>query len=676
MLQTNPLGMTLSVIIVNFNVKYFVLQCLQSVYNALGRLDAEVFVVDNASSDGSCPAIRERFGQVRLIENRENVGFAKANNQAINCATGEYILLLNPDTVVQESTFRQCIDFMESHPDAGGLTVKMIDGKGNYLPESKRGFPSPWVAFCKIVGLTALFPHSKRLARYYLGHLDKNLTHAIDVLPGAFMFMRRAALDRTGLLDENFFMYGEDIDLSYRITQNGFKNYYLPDCQIIHYKGESTKKGSLNYVVLFYRAMILFAKKHLRKNSGGLILLINLAIYFRAFLAILKRAAHAVWLPLSDILLSALGFIFLIPAWQMLRFQTPDTYPRNYVLLLVSAYVLIWTFSLWMMGAYDRPQKKIAASKGIAAGTLVILAFYSVLPVQMRFSRAIILLGSVLALIATQGARLIYSTFVKNLFIRKNSTKRTAIIAHNAEATRVSTLLKHIGMPISQIVVCNPGEMMDEHKQMNINALTDYIELHHITELIFCPLDLPMSSIIHTMLMLSPLDLEFKLAPNDSAAIIGSNSVNTQGELYTLDFKSIGTPMNRRQKRLFDITSALLIVLTWPAWLFVNKHPLRLLGNALTVMLGKKTWIGYAKQNIGNNLPKIKKGIYNFSINYKNNIEQKCEKEKTKPINVNNCNTDIYQNINFLDDIDVYYAKNYKLSMDTKCLWYKIIHEQ
>jgi len=216
--------MKLSIVIVNYNVKYFLEHCLQSVYDALDGITSEVFVVDNVSSDNSVAMLRERFPEVKLICNKENVGFARANNQAIQASTGEYVLLLNPDTVVQFDTFRKSIDFMDRHPDAGGLGITMIDGSGNYLPESKRGFPSPWVAFCKAFGLTALFPKSGLFAGYYLGHLDKDKTHAVDVLAGAYMLMRREALNKTGLLDETFFMYGEDIDLSYRIVQAGYKN--------------------------------------------------------------------------------------------------------------------------------------------------------------------------------------------------------------------------------------------------------------------------------------------------------------------------------------------------------------------------------------------------------------------------------------------------------------------
>ncbi|MFH1937874.1 MAG: glycosyltransferase family 2 protein, partial [Bacteroidota bacterium] len=239
--------MQLSIIIVNYNVKYFVEQCIHSIQNAVNGLTAEIFVVDNNSVDGSVRMIREKFPEVHLIENKDNKGFSKANNQAIRKAKGEYILLLNPDTILEDDTLTKCVSFMEGHPDAGGLGVKMIDGKGKFLPESKRGLPSPSVAFFKMFGFSSLFPKSKLFNKYHLGYLDKDKTHEVDILAGAFMMLRKKVLDEIGLLDEEFFMYGEDIDLSYRITKAGYKNYYFPSTRIIHYKGESTKKSSVNY---------------------------------------------------------------------------------------------------------------------------------------------------------------------------------------------------------------------------------------------------------------------------------------------------------------------------------------------------------------------------------------------------------------------------------------------
>ena len=300
--------MKLSIIIVNFNVKYFLEQALLSVRKASKGLEVETFVVDNDSADESVEMIRKKFPEVNLIENKENVGFSTANNQAIRIAKGEYVLLLNPDTVVEEDTFSKCINFMDAHPKSGGLGVQMIDGSGRFLPESKRGLPSPFVAFCKTFGLSKLFPKSKTFNRYHLGFLSKEETNEVDVLSGAFMMLRKSVLDEIGLLDERYFMYGEDIDLSYRIIKAGYKNYYFADTTIIHYKGESTKKGSLNYVRTFYNAMIIFAKTHFKGEQAALyIVLLQIGIYFRAIVTMFSNLFKKLALPLLDVLIIFIG---------------------------------------------------------------------------------------------------------------------------------------------------------------------------------------------------------------------------------------------------------------------------------------------------------------------------------------------------------------------------------
>ena len=276
--------MKLSIIIVNYNVKYFLEQCLCSVRAAISGLEAEVLVVDNHSSDGSVEYLCPRFPDVTFIENPDNPGFAKANNQAIRLSRGEYVLLLNPDTVIGEESLRSLCFFMDEHPKAGGIGVKMLDGHGAFLAESKRSFPSPWVSFCKIFGLSKLFPTSRLLARYSLPYLDREKRHEVEVLAGAFMFLRREALDKVGLLDEAFFMYGEDIDLSYRIVKGGYKNYYIPE-RILHYKGESTKQGDMKYIKAFYGAMLIFYRKYYPHSGWLMGLPIRLAIGLKASLS-------------------------------------------------------------------------------------------------------------------------------------------------------------------------------------------------------------------------------------------------------------------------------------------------------------------------------------------------------------------------------------------------------
>jgi GT2 family glycosyltransferase len=254
--------MQLSIIIVNFNVKYFLEHCLLSVIKACKNIDAEILVVDNNSTDGSKAYLETKFKTVTFFWNKENIGFGKANNFALPFAKGEYVLFLNPDTIVPEDCFTNCLTFFEKHTDCGALGVRMIDGASNFLKESKRSLPTPAAGFFKMVGLAEMFPSSKFFAQYYAGHLPEKENNKVDVLAGAFMMLSKKAIALTKGFDESFFMYGEDIDLSYRIQKAGLQNYYLGGTTIIHFKGESTQKKSANYIEHFYGAIKRFVDKH------------------------------------------------------------------------------------------------------------------------------------------------------------------------------------------------------------------------------------------------------------------------------------------------------------------------------------------------------------------------------------------------------------------------------
>lgn len=302
--------MDVTVVIVNYRVKYFLEQTLQSVKQATQGMLAEVIVVDNASGDDSIAFSRERFPEVKFIENKDNVGFARANNQAIMMAQGKYTLVLNPDTIVTTESIRDAIEHLETHPHCGAVGVRMVDGNGKFLPESKRAFPTPWTSFCKIFGLSSLFPNSRTFARYHLRFLDDKKAHVVDILAGAYMMCRTSLLQALKGFDEDFFMYGEDIDLSYRITKAGFQNWYLP-LKMLHYKGESTKKDSMRYVRVFYEAMLIFYRKHFPRYSAIAYPLVKLGVLVRAGMAMAKRLvvnpfkkdksyAHQPWVIISD----------------------------------------------------------------------------------------------------------------------------------------------------------------------------------------------------------------------------------------------------------------------------------------------------------------------------------------------------------------------------------------
>ena len=291
--------MKLSVVIVNYNVSHYLLQCVDSLSHALRGTDSEVIVVDNHSRDNSVTLLRQYHPEVRIVENLHNLGFAKANNIAIRQSRGEYVLLLNPDTIVSESVVKGVISFLDSHPEAGSAGVRMLNADGTVAPESRRGVPTPMTAFYKLSGLCGMFPNSRRFGRYYLGHLPWDSPQQIEVVSGAFCMLRTSVLEKVGLLDEDYFMYGEDIDLSYRILKSGATNWYVP-ATILHYKGESTHKSSFRYVHVFYQAMHIFFRKHF--SHLGLFISIPIKT------AIIVKASSALLLMLTERMRMSLGF--------------------------------------------------------------------------------------------------------------------------------------------------------------------------------------------------------------------------------------------------------------------------------------------------------------------------------------------------------------------------------
>lgn len=606
--------MKLSVVIVNYNVKYFLEQALYSVFKALEGVEGEVFVVDNNSADGSCEMVKQKFPRVILIENKTNTGFSVANNQAIRQARGEYVLLLNPDTVVQEDCFMQCIRFMDAHPDAGALGVKMIDGKGRFLPESKRGLPTPAIAFYKMFGLASLFPRSKRFGGYHLGYLSNDEVHEVEVLAGAFMFMRKATLDRTGLLDEDYFMYGEDIDLSYRITRSGYKNYYFPGTTIIHYKGESTKKTSVNYVFVFYRAMIIFARKHYSSRHARLFnLLISMAIYLRAGVSIVSRFFQRSYLMLLDAGLIYAAIYFIKRYWEINhKFVEGGSYPLRFMLVNATIYTITWITGLYFAGAYEKPRSISALAKGVLWGLIGISILYAFAPLDYRFSRAIIMLSFVAAFIATYINRLVlYVINFRKFDLSMAYDANTVIVGNRSEATRVSELLDKVKAQcrVAGYVSINSNEKEGDDYLGRVDKLQEIVKLFHAEEIIFCSKDVSASQIIRWMGTINIPGIQYKIVPEESSFIIGSNSKNTAGDFYTLDIRlALSEPLHLRKKRAFDLLVSLLLIPVSPLLVLFIRNPLRYLSNLFMVLSGQKTWVGY----LGGpqpGLPRLRAGV-------------------------------------------------------------------
>ena len=611
--------MKLSVVIVNYNVEHFLEQCLYSVRRAMQGIEGEVFVVDNNSVDGSLKMLASKFPEVKVIANKDNVGFAKANNQAIRISTGEYVLLLNPDTVVEDDTFSKCIAFMDSHPDAGGLGVKMVDGKGQFLPESKRGLPTPMTAFYKIFGLSKLFPHSKRFSKYHLGYLPEDEVNAVDILAGAYMLMRRETLDKCGLLDETFFMYGEDIDLSYRITLAGYKNYYFPETRIIHYKGESTKKTSVNYVLVFYKAMEIFVKKHFAKNRARLFsFFINFAIYFRAFLALMSQFLGKIYMPLADTVLGYSGLAAISYFWgHYMIYDGVGSYPITPLFtIILPAYILIWLVTVYFTGGYDKPYRIAPATGGILIGSIIILMLYALLPTNLRFSRVLLFFGTLwMAIQLTLSRTLGYLLKLSDFQYGRNAKKRFLVIGNSDETKRVEQLLKSTSIKPDFIGLVAPNNSLEipDNYLGNITQVPDIIDIYKITEIIFCSKDITHQEIIDKMVAWHANGLDYKIAPVDTLSIIGSNSINTRGDLYTVDIRTINTVPNKRKKRLFDFFISFFGIVFWIFVAWFIRQPGKFFCDCFRVLFRRYSWVGYCPTQTtdGQRLPNIKKGIYN-----------------------------------------------------------------
>jgi GT2 family glycosyltransferase len=607
----------LSIIIVNYNVKHFIEQCLLSVRAALKGIDAEVYVVDNNSVDGSQQMLREKFPDVILIESKENLGFSAGNNLAIRKAVGEYVLLLNPDTVVEESTFHKCLEFMDAHPDAGALGVKMIDGEGRFLPESKRGLPTPWVAFYKIFGLSRLFPKSRKFGKYHLGYLDKDQDHAVEVLSGAYMFMRKAVLDKIGLLDETFFMYGEDIDLSYRVILGGYKNYYFAGTKIIHYKGESTKKGSLNYVKVFYNAMIIFANKHFSKSGASFYtVLIRMAVYFRAILAVGSRVGKRIAFPFLELVMVYGATIGIKEYWEYIHKIQKDKmpYPPEFDYLAAPIYSLVFISFLWIAGGYRIPYRAKPIQTAAVAGFVAIATVSYIFP-DINFSRMIVGLSSIaMAIIALVNRNILNYRRTGNFFFTEESKRRVVIVGMDSETARISKLIRsELDYPVEiegTVRISEDRAGLREDNLGTLSQLGEIVSIYKIDEVIFANKGFSTEEILNVMSALHLPALRYKIVPPDAEYLVGPqvihDSLHTEGSLFNL-----ASPDLRFKKRMVDVFSSIGLMLFFPLTFFLYRRPFRALGNLWRVLEGKLHLVGYIEAN-PKGLPKLKRGLLNM----------------------------------------------------------------
>jgi GT2 family glycosyltransferase len=633
-------SLKLSIVIVNYNVKHFLEQCLKSVYQAIQNIEAEVFVVDNNSIDGSQDMVRSSFPDVKLIANSKNTGFSTANNQAIKESKGEYVLLLNPDTVVPENCFQALLEFADETPDLGGCGIPMYDGQGNYLPESKRGLPTPEVAFYKIIGLNKLFPKSKKFGKYHLGYLAPDQNHEVEILAGAFMLIRKKVLDKIGLLDETFFMYGEDIDLSYRITKAGWKNYYFAGSRIIHYKGESTKKLSTNYVKVFYKAMVIFADKHYAGSNQKLFkLFINTAIYGRASLSLVSNLIKRFWMAtLESVLL--FGSLYLLKEYWEEHIKGITAYPKEMLTIHLPYYTLIWLLSMGFNGSYQAPFNFSKLIRSILMGTLVILMIYGLLPNHLHFSRGIILFGTLVVTAVLFAWRSLYHLLkYKTLDFSQKSNIKSVLIGSEKKWSELSKILSSYQKNYQQIGFISDKKSDSPHWLGTRKQLKEIIHIYGVNELIFSNETVSTKYTIQIMNELGP-NINYFTIPSASNFVIGSQSKNSNGLYFGQQIElNLSRNEYRSQKRFFDIFTSLILILISPLLILFKKTRDKLT-HSTAVLFGKKTWVGYATKST--DLPTIKQGVYTTDYQLKD------------------------KSSSFQKNLDLLYAKNYSVYTDLR----------
>lgn len=611
--------MQVSIIIVNYNVRHFLELCLDSVARAtmaLGPGQAEVFVVDNQSSDDSLQMLTERFPDVQVIANQENAGFGRANNQAVAKAAGRYILFLNPDTVMPEDFLLKTLAYMDANPEAGALGPRLLDGHGAFAPDSKKSFPSLWVALTKTLGLGKLFPKSTLFNSYYAVHVPEHQTASVEVLSGCCMLLRREALAQAGNgFDEDYFMYCEDVDLCWRLREAGWQNIYFPEATLIHYKGESTRKMTVSYIRIFNEALSTFVRKHYSEGKArSFVLLLQIGIFGRAVMGLAKNVFRVLRLPLFDALV-LFATLFLLKSFWVEQVKNVGMLPAGSILATFPAYVLIWIVSLYLNGAYDQPYRPLRVLRGMLIGSVVILAYFGLLPAHLRYSRALILLSGMTGAVALLGLHELLGRLGIFKFIRRDEENMMALIVGNeASCQQASAALRQKkGAPL----VLGHVSLAAGHDPValgTVDELPGIARAGSVSEVIFCINGLNYGRTLHLMQACGPA-YEYKIFLPESQSFVGA----TGGDKFLPGSRRyrLAHFHQQRNKRLVDLLVAFMALLASPLLLMGVYKKSGLFQNIFRVASGRKTWVGY--ENKWPELPRSKAyvlPVYNVTPGY------------------------------------------------------------
>ncbi|MGE5401627.1 MAG: glycosyltransferase [Ignavibacteriales bacterium] len=559
----------LSIIIVNFNVKEFLQNLLNSILKSSGNISTEIIIVDNASDDGSVEIIKEKFPSVKLIANKKNIGFGAANNQGLQAAQGKYILLINPDTIVQEDTFKKLIEFFEKTPDAGLVGCKVLNSDGTLQLACRRGFPGPWTSFCKVSGLSKLFPKSRLFARYNLTFLDENQTYEVDAISGAFMMMKREVYEKIGGFDPQFFMYGEDLDLCFRTQKAGFKVYYVHTTQIIHYKGESTKRSSLDETKVFYEAMHLFVKKHF-SSSFIVEFILRIAISLRQFLAFV----NVYRLVFIAVILDFLFFdISLYLAEHLYSSQHWHGFPADSVVVIYTIPALIQVLIAFITTAYRKDSISILRILYSIFLGFFILSSVTYFFKQYAYSRAVLILTYVILLFMYSFWRIAIKILLKLGTKEEFYKTRTLIVGTDNKSIELAKKLKLKLTSIHRIVGLigitrkHIGEKMEGFEVIgSLENIKKVIRETKTTEVIFSSEEMSYNQMLAVVSECQGENVDFKVAGSELDFLVGKSSITMLDDIPLLEvFYNISSLTSRITKMIFDMSiSVPVLILIYP----------------------------------------------------------------------------------------------------------------
>ena len=548
-------------------------QTLESVYKSVSGIETEVFVVDNNSFDGSSQMVRSTYPDVILIENSENQGFSKANNKGLKRAKGDYVLILNPDTVVQEDTFKTLIKFLDEHPEAGAASCKVLNADGTLQLACRRSTPTPLVVLPKILGLSTLFPKSKLLAKYNLTYLDEDEVSEVDAVSGSFVMVRKRVIEEIGLFDEDFFMYGEDLDWFFRMRKAGYKIYYVPYTKIIHYKGESIRAAGFDAIGMFYKAQIQFVRKHFRKSKSVFaVMFLYFGIILRGSLSYAVKTGVTLAPLLMDTVLMQLSLLLAI------RIKFGSLNEINEYLIIDGIYTAVWLLSFYIIGVYKKRRLSATyAAWGVIFGFFVNTTFTFFFN-QFAYSREVLiwlLLLNIIILPAWRiGIRLARKTGLVPFLGTLGKTmilRRTAIVGSKEEAKRIThKILDRIeyGYTIEGFIDKNsPDSSLENPTYLgNVTDIAEIVSARKITDIIFSTESYSYEEVMDIIDKVKHNKMNFKIVPKQMDFIIGKSSVESIEELSIIDIEfSIDKLINRIIKRSLDlIISSLLLILLLP----------------------------------------------------------------------------------------------------------------